>query len=281
MLLAACGAEETPPPTSLPDTQPAATIPGGATVDGNDAIAAGSPGVGSPVGTAALTLGALADRVDAAWAGVRSFRAVFVSGPAGGDVAASPVASPNAGSGTVEITREAILPDRQRQVTHADGVVESEAIAVAGRVYVRGTLARLLRPEVTAETWVEVDPAALDPSTELGLAVASLAAPITPPTATIPPNLRPQELRPLGTVTVGDRTCEVYGAAATTQTGGRIDLTIAVGPDDLPCFVETLSGGVVGRITYEALNLPLTIEPPAGALPAASPVAPATPGGRD
>ena len=152
---------------------------------------------------------------------------------------------------------------------------------MGGRVYVRGELAAELRPGVAADTWVEVDPATLSPATELGQALLGLTAPITSPTAAIPPNLRPQELRPLGSVGGAGRTCQAYGAAATTETGGRIDLTIAVGPDDLPCFVETRSGGVVGRFTYEAFNEPLTIEPPANAVPAASPTAPGTPIGRD
>ena len=281
--LAASGEEElaaatvTPGPAVGDAATPAATT--GVAPATSDSPAA-SPGAGD----GPLTLGVLADRMDAAWAGVRSFRAVVVTGPADAVVrpaAASPAASPQARAGIREVTIEAILPDRQRQLTRVDGAVWLEALAADGRVFVRGPLARSVRPEAGGDAWVEIDPTALDPAGEVGQTLGGLVGPIPSPGATIPPNLRAQEPRPLGAVEVAGRTCQAYAAASTTEIGGRIDLTYAIAADGLPCFVESASGAAAGRITYEAYNLPLVIEPPANALPAASPAAPATPAGRD
>jgi hypothetical protein len=57
-------------------------------------------------------------------------------------------------------------------------------------------------------------------------------------------------------------------------------LTLALDANDLPCFLETRSGGVVGRTIFEAFNTELAIEAPEGAIVAATPAA-ATPVGRD
>ena len=300
LLLAACGDDDNDEPAA---TVAVATVAGDATVGlGPTSVASpavgsplASPGAASPVAGAPATLGELADRINAAWAGVRSFRSEFVSRPIeaaappvagaatpGSNAAAgaSPVASPDPRPGTVRITREVVLPDRQRQRTRRDRELRSEAIAVGGRIYVRGPLARSLRPDADERAWVEVDPAALDPNTEIGRELGGLVAPVTPPTASVSENLRPQELRPLGGVEVAGRSCQAYGAAGTTETGERIDLTISIDANDLVCAVETRAGGNVSILTYEAYDEPLTIEPPADTIPAGSPV-PATPGGQD
>lgn len=293
LLLAACGGEEpaTPSPASAAPTEAAAAAtvagaPGDAAAAVADGLIAATPdsgaGAGSPAAAdGALTLGALADRMDAAWAGVRSFRAVVTTGGAGQPAgAASPAASPALGQPEVVIVREAILPDRQRQTIAVDGVVQLEAVAVGGRIYVRGTLAQAVRPDA-GDAWVEIDPATLTPESALGPALGGIAAPIPLPGAAIPANLRQQELRPLGPVEVAGRPCQRFGAADTTAIGGRIDLTYAVDAEGRPCFVERAAGTASGRVTYEAYDLPLTIDAPATALPAASPSTLATPAGRD
>lgn len=283
LVLAACGqSDPEPEPTPVP---PTATV----------AAEGIGPGVGSPAASPAAsgepTLGDLVGRVDAAWAGVGSFRAVFAQPSAGGATPVAPAATPLAGaatptalSGATESVREVVLPDRQRQIVRQRGEVTTEAVAIGERVWVRGDLARQPRPDAAADAWVAIDPAAVDPNSDAGRLAAALTAPVVSPLAGIRQGLLPQEVRPLGPVTVGDRTCEAYGAADTTEIGGRIDYTIALDADDLPCFVETRTGSVVGRTTYEAYGEALSIEPPASALPMASPPAnatPATPIGRD
>jgi len=282
LLLAACGGGDEAP-TPAPATEP----PAATTEAGTPAADGIGPGGGTPAASpaaGAVTLGDLVARVDAAWAGAGSYRAVFSPLAAGATPAATPLATPATGATGIESLREVVLPDRQRQEVRRGGEVTSEAIAVADRAWVRGELARAFRPDAPADAWVEVDPAAVDVESDAGRFVAALVAPTASPLAGIPERLRPQEVRPLGPVDVGDRTCEAYGAADTTEIGGRIDYTIALGPDDLPCFIETRSGTGGGRTTYEAYGEPLTIEPPATALPAATPIpgaTPATPAGRD
>jgi hypothetical protein len=178
------------------------------------------------------------------------------------------------------ITREVILPDRQRQIERLDGVVVSEEIVVGKRAFVRGASARKLHPGVADTAWVEVDLEAVKPIAGTDPLLARLAAPVVSPARGVPANLRPQKLRALGAVTVAGRRCQAYGAATTTQVGGRVDLTFAIGADGLPCFIESRSGGTGARETFEAYNLPLTIEPPTVSVPAASP-AMATPVGQD
>ncbi len=286
LLLASCGQKGQPPAA----TPAAATVRSGAAGQtpppaSMAASAAAGALAGSQTG-APQTLGELADRIDGAWGSVRSFRSVFVADPSGESVSpaspgamASPVASPGAETGFT-VTREVILPDRQRQIERINGAVVSEAIVVGNRAFVRGATARRLHPGVAETAWVEVDLASVKPIAGTDPLLARLAAPVVSPTRGVPPNLRPQKLRALGNVTVGGRTCQAYGAATTTQIGGRVDLTFAISADGLPCFVESRSGGTGGRETFAAYNLPLTIEAPAVSVPAGSP-AMATPVGRD
>ena len=282
---AACGGEDSPEPTT--DIAPTATAV--STVSGDVPISGGLPGASpaaTPGGDGVLTLGDLADRIDAAWDDVDAYRAVFVSGP--GDVSlpspiagASPVASPVIAGASGEITREIVVPDRQRQVVRRNGEVVSEAVAIGDQLYIRGELAQLVRSDIDADTWISLEPGSAAPSSRLGQTLSGLTAPIFSPTIALPDNLRPQEIRSLGTVDVGGRQCDSYGAADTTDTGERIDVTFAVGPDDLPCFIETRAGTIVSRVTYEAYNMELSISPPATAIAIASPEAGATPLAQD
>jgi hypothetical protein len=298
-LLAACGQTPPPVPATVPMTPGDATIVD--TPPGPGSPVAVPVGVGTPGGTVgggeALTLGQMVETMDAAWPGVQSYRVVFVSGPAellGSALAASPVASPAAGAVRTYEILEVVEPDRRRRVIpeyqfEGEGGVRvgrlpAEAIAVGGRVFVRGSLAELVRPGtgIGLGTWVEIDPTKLDPNSPAGQELVGLARPLPPPTAAIPANLLPQEVRPQGEIVIAGRTCQAYSAAGTTLTGGRQDLLVAIDEQGLPCLFETRSGGIVSRTIYEGFNLPLAIEPPAGAVAVvlASPV-PGTPVGRD
>jgi hypothetical protein len=282
LIVAGCG--QTPPPVpTTPTTSGDATIVDVATPPAASPVL--PPGASPVAGGEATTLGDLVAAMDAAWPGVQSYRVSSVSGPielVGSSLvspAASPVASPVTAVLAEEIL-EVIEPDRRRRVTRRGETIEAEAIAIAGRIYVRGRLAELVRPGSDPAIWVEVDPATLDSASQAGYELGVLAQPLPPPTAAIPPNLWPQETRPLGESVIAGRICRAYAGAATTNTGGRQDLIVAIDEAGLPCLFESRGGGIVGRTIYEAFNLPLVIEPPTGAIAVGSPV-PGTPAGRD
>jgi len=225
-----------------------------------------TPSTASPVAEP-RTVGELADRVTAAWAGVRTYRAVRTFAVVDADATPAALSTPEAG--ITEIVEEAVLPDRVRQTVSVDGLT-SEAVAVAGRLYARGELSAFPRPSGDAETWVLVDPAALDPSSQLGVLYAGLTAPVAVPFAALPPGARALELQPLGARQVADRECRAY-RFATSEADERFETVIAIGPDDLPCSVEIRFRDVVTIVTYLAYNEPITIEPPTAFVPAATP----------
>jgi hypothetical protein len=209
-----------------------------------------------------LTVGHLADRMAAAWPGVKTYRTVFTtSAHAGGTprAGASPVASPEAG---LEVIDEVIAPDRKHRVYKQGGAVSSEFIAVDNKVYARGPLAAGLEPATPAAgDWVVVDPAAANLATPLGQLVRALAAPAAPPYSELSESRRNRSATPVGEVNVNGHTCAAYGIADTTATGEPINVILALGPDDLPCSFETRAGGT-DNVTTFTFNVPLTINPP-------------------
>jgi hypothetical protein len=209
-----------------------------------------------------LTVGELADRMAAAWSAVKTYQTVFTtSAHAGGTpkVAASPVASPVIG---LEVIDEVVVPDRKHRIYKQGGTASSEFIAANGKVYARGPLAAGLKPATPAAgDWVVVDPAAVNQATPLGQLVQSLAAPAVPPYSELSASRRNRSATPLGEVTIAGRACSAYGIADTTATGEPIDVILALGPDDLPCSIETRAGGT-DNITIFTFNLPLTINAP-------------------
>lgn len=289
-LLASCGGgDKAASPTATPP--PAATVPVSTTAiavvpTGGSPVSA-SPVAGTP-GAGGATFGELADRVNGAWAGVKNYQLVRVYGrdaDAAPVAGASPaaVASPGTGTFTVsattaEITEQGIVPNQRHQATQARGQASSESVSLDGKVWVRGALAGFVRPNISPETWVAVDPAAIDPKSQLRTVFDALAAPITPPFPTMDAALRSRELISLGTVSIDGRSCDGYRFVQTTETGGRIDVAIAVGSDNLICAIETQAGGLVTLTRYTAYNQTMTIRAPANALPMATPPAAGTPG---
>jgi hypothetical protein len=284
-ILTGCGQMPPAGPTSVP-TVPAA--------EGTSSPAASSPTAGK------LTLGDLASRVNQAWGEVRSYRVtttgqIALPAPVATPIAspmASPVSSPIATPmatpvpprrGTFISTREVVLPDRQREELSGAGDDDHEAIAVGGELFVRGPLAARIVPGTPPQTWLVIDPAQLPAGSTLERILSGLPQIPSSPLSALPQRLSPQVVRDLGAVASGDRGCHAYGAADTvTTTGTRVDYTIAIDANDLPCFIESSVGGVTqGRSEFSDINVSLTIEAPAAATPAAVPPPLATPGTHD
>lgn len=253
--LAGCGGDE-PTPTAT------AVVPGG------------SQATSAPVGAATpgtlRTAGDLADRIAAAWGTVRTYRSTFTAITAPGSASASsPVlGTPANEAPSLEIVDEVVLPDRKHRTIREAGALSGEFVGIGGRVFLRGPIAQAIgRPNLDPGRWIEIDPAAVNPASPISGLIADLAAPAEPPYAALPAETRALPISPLGSVEVEGQTCAAYDAVDTTDTGERIEVTIALGPDDLPCLLETRAGGTVNRTVFSAYNAPLTIEPPVVATP--------------
>ena len=281
-LLAGCGPMPEPSPTPIPETPPP--------VD---------EGIATPATPASteLTLGELAGRVNAAWPTVRSYRITFTGStlamPSGlgtpvarplATPAATPIATPGATPvarprETFVSIREVILPDRQRQDVRGLGDVDHEAIAIGDRLYVRGPLVEQIAPGTPVDVWIVVDPSSVPERSMLWRLLGGLPEIPAGPLTSLPERLLPQIVREMGTVEHDGRECRVFGAADTVPaTGMRVDYTIAVDDRDLPCFIETGTGGVTqGRADYSDIDGSFTIEPPLAATPVSVPPELATP----
>jgi hypothetical protein len=285
-VLTACGPMPETAPTAAPETTPP-------TLD-----TTATPGTPAPD---ELTLGDIAQRVVAAWPGVRSYRVTFtgstiaMSAALGTPVAqplSTPAATPMATPGatplartreTFVLVREVVLPDHQRQELSGLGNRDHEAIAVGNELFVKGPLVEDIAPGTPPDVWIEIDPATIPQGAVISQMLGGLPQLAAAPLASLPERLLPQVVREIETVEHDGRECQVYGAADTVQaTGMRVDYTIAIDEGDIPCFIETSAGGVTqGRDEYTDIDAALTIEPPAAATPVAIPPALATPLARD
>ncbi|MBW3631561.1 MAG: hypothetical protein KY456_00895 [Chloroflexi bacterium] len=281
-VLAGCGPMPETAPTPAPDT----TLP---TLE--------TTATPATPAAAELTLGDLAQRVNAAWSGVDSYRVTFTgstlmtSAALGTPVArppatpgATPIATPGAtpvarARETFVFVREVVLPDRQRQAVTGLGANDHEAVAIGNELFVRGPLVELIAPGTPSEIWIEIDPEALPEGAVISQMLGGLPQLPSAPLASLPARLLPQTVRESATVEHDGRECRVYGAADTVPaTGMRVDYTIAIDDRDIPCFIETGAGGVTqGRDEYTDIDASLTIEPPVAATPVSVPPALATP----
>jgi hypothetical protein len=271
-----------PAPTTAPEMTPPA----------EESIA--TPGTPA---SAQLTLGELAERVNAAWPTVGSYRITFTGSTLslptglGTPVArplATPVATPVAAAGATPVARpretfvsmrEVVLPDRQRQDVRGLGEHDHEAIAVGDRLYVRGPLIEQIAPGTPDDAWIVVEPSTVPEGSMLSQQLGGLPGIPAAPLASLPARLLPQLIREMGVVEHDGRDCHVFGAADTVPaTGMRVDYTIAVDDRDIPCFIETSTGGVTqGRADYSDIDGSFTIEPPVAATPVSVPPELATP----
>ena len=251
---------------------------------------------GTPA-SAELTLGELAERVDAAWPAVRSYRITFT-----GSTSARPPAWGHRSRGrwrrrarrpwrpqerrpwpdrarTFVSIRKWSCPIGSDRTCAALGANDHEAIAIGDRLYVRGPLVEQIAPGTPEDVWIVVDPSTLPEGSMLSRLLGGLPEVPGAPLASLPERLLPQVVREMDAVEHDGRECRVYGAADTVQaTGMRVDYTIAVDDRDIPCFIETSAGGVTqGRDEYSDIDGSFTIEPPAAATPVSVPAALATP----
>lgn len=276
-ILAGCGQmPESVPPTSSPASP----------TGGQAASTSGTPA------SSALTLGDLAARVNTAWSGVTSYRAIFtadaLAARAVGTPVAPPVATPGATpvarkSATLTFVREVSLPDQQRQEVTGLGANDHEAVTTGGDVYVRGPLVAQISPGTPSDLWISLDPALIPENSVLSQLLGGLPRMPAAPLSSLPERLWPQQPRDLGTVEFDGRVCRTYGAADTVAaTGMRIDYTIAIDEQDLPCYIETSTGGKVqGRDEYRDIGAILEIATPTLATPVSVPAALATPVSHD
>lgn len=271
LALAGCGAMPEAAPTSVPPA--AETAPAG---------------VSTPAATAeaALTLGDLAQRVDAAWANVESYRVVSVvtAPPAPratpvGAAAATPGATPVSTSAQVTATRDVLLPNTQHMTVTGWGENDFEAISDGKTIYLRGPLARQIDPGAGPDAWITLRAEDVPADSQLANLLGGMPALPMPPFAGIEERLAPQEVRDLGPADVAGRTCQTYGAADTKlTTGQRLDFIFGLDGDDLPCFIETRAGTTTyGHEEFSLFNEVPAMEVPAAATPVAVPGALATP----
>lgn len=280
-ILAGCG--------SMPEAAPTATTaPPTAGPGADEAVSTpATPNEGS------LTFGDLAERVGAAWPAVESYRVTFTGTALSGLPGSStPVARPAATPGATPVARpretyttvrEVSQPDRQRQTVTGLGADDHEAIAIGDALFVRGPVVERIAPGTPESSWVQVDPTTLPEGALLLNLLGGLPEIPGAPLATLPERLRGQEVREAESVEHDGRNCRVYAAADTVPaTGMRVDYTIAIDEDDIPCFVETGAGGITqGRDDYTDINAALDIEPPPSATPVTVPPALATPVAHD
>lgn len=216
---------------------------------------------GTTVGTAAPRLvGELADRINASWLSVASYRATTVQGS--GDLALVPLpTTPNAAAPPPDpnatweaVVDEIVLPD-QRHYLESSGGANSEFSAVGGRVYARGRFTQIaIRPDLDATTWVNLDPAFISPDSTIGQFLSAFAggeaAAYRAPLADLQPDTRERELTAAGTIDVGGRPCTAFRWVDTGETGDSTRV-VSIDASGLPCSLEITAGEYSSRTTWD------------------------------
>jgi hypothetical protein len=140
--------------------------------------------------------------------------------------------------------RFVILPD-QKRVAISDGNGTFEL------VFSGGVLQRRQTPfgEPPGE-WITVDPGSVAQDDPFATAYASILAPEQPPYSALSNRERDRIGREIGTESIGGLDCTAYRFLEVTLTGEQIQITIYLGPDDLPCRIETVAGISVSQTDY-------------------------------
>jgi hypothetical protein len=256
--LAACGKTASPTPSPTATSAPLGQV--AAATRSPDATTGASPATGE------LTVGQLADRIAAAWPSVRTFRETTVSTPF---QRASPVAlaspRPNAtlvvAPGTNTTIDDNVLPDRRHITQFVNGQPVVEFVVVGGKIYARGSQVPGVTPVADPNAWFVVDPSSLAASSPYAATYSALAKPVAAPYGGLSAAERGRIAHPAGTLRADGRSCDAYRTVDTTQTGERIDITIAIDATGLLCSIETRAGGT-DTVTTFTFNLDLTIDAP-------------------
>ena len=237
LVLAACGKELDPSPTSAP------------TVPRDEAAPAG------------LTVGLLAERIAAGWEGIDRYRAVTTTQSSG---------SPAAASAATETIEEAVLPDQRRQVVSVNGVEQSEIVAASGSIYGRGmSLPGIEQPNRDPDVWITINGNVLGPDNAFSAFYQSLLLPIEPPYSALDDADRARPVEELEVVDVTGRACQQYRIVDTTLTGERLEVVVALAESGLVCSIETTSGNSFTSTVY-TYDQPTEIALPASPVPAPS-----------
>lgn len=213
-------------------------------------VAATEPTTSATLGPGEVTAGSIADRIASAWAGVTSYRSTTQIYSVGATPVASPVATL---AGKAE--RFVILPD-QKRVVISDGNGTIELIFYGGVLQSRQT------PYGSEPgDWKVIDPGAIADDDPFAVAYASILAPEQPPYNALSGRERDRIGMEVGTMTIGDRICTSYRFLEVTLTGEQIRITVSLGPDDLPCRIETVAGVSISQTDY-VFNQELVIATP-------------------
>lgn len=253
VVLSACGKESksVATPTLLPT--PVIDLSATSMPTGEGTTTGGSPEASES------TVGVIADRIAAAWPGVRTYRITSMSWIATpGSPAATGTPEP-AIDGVVQVD-EYLLPDRHHRIQSEQGAVAYELIVADGKIFARGPKV----PGVTASgdpaAWIRIDPALVQAEPYASF-YAGLLQPPSVPYSGLAAAERERIVHPLGSIEVNGRHCQQFRVADTTNTGERIDVLVAIDDQDLLCSIETRAGSTTNVTTFE-FNIPLEIEAP-------------------
>ncbi len=235
LLLTACGSEIDPAPT---------------------VVSTATQEESTPIG---LTVGQLADRIDAGWVGIDRYQSVTTT---------QTIGSPESSAPSTETVEEAILPDRRRQVVSLGGELRSEIVSAGGNIYGRGvSLPGIVQPNRDPDVWIVINGNVLGSDNAYSGFYQSLLLPVQPPYAGLSQADRDKPAEDLGDVDVGGQTCRQYHIVDTTLTGERVEIALALSDSGLVCSIQTTSDHSVTTTVF-SYDKPTEITPPASPVPA-------------
>lgn len=159
-------------------------------------------------------------------------------------------------------------PDGDRHLFEfQEDTLVNEQIWVDGVVYMRGQfVSSAVAPELDVNTWVILDTEVVPVDTPVGIQIRYLTREQHGAYGELTDDLLSRPVAKSGTVTVGDRTCDLYTFGDENQTGTEIRYEIAVDEQGLPCQVVQRAGDFQNSTVY-VFNLDETIEAPLDGTP--------------
>jgi hypothetical protein len=244
LLLGACRGDDDPKPTATSGP------PGSSSISDPTTSATLAPGE--------VTAGQIADRIGAAWAGVASYRAVTRILPAIGTPMATPAVELAASA-----ERHVILPDRKRFLITDQGAT-TEIVLADGELWKRS-----IPPGGEPGAWDTVNPAEVAPADPFARTYQTILAPEAPPYSALSDRQRDRIGTGQGSLNIAGQECAAYLFPEVSETGERIEVFVYLGPDDLPCRIETRAGLTISQTDYVFNQEPEIATPVAVASPTA------------